>query len=197
MSAGDEESAAVLVIDRGSRRRGAVIPIDGCGEIALDRRRTGIGEGSDIADERRAFDRRIHRSRDGDRIVVDRRGGAGHLAVSGTGNSDRERLASELAILAKLGNHPNILPFIVACLTQSDHAYLVFRFCEHGSLYEYLLVQKRLITPSQLQQTLHESAAALEYLHSEDVVHRDIAARNYLLAEEAAQGLMRIHHGEY
>ena len=48
-------------------------------------------------------------------------------------------MESELAIYVKVGNHPNILPFIGA-ITTDDHAfYIISKFCERGSLHDILI----------------------------------------------------------
>ena len=49
-----------------------------------------------------------------------------------------EEWRSELEIITKLGNHPNILPFLGACTTQPSTLYLVTKFCDLGSLDGYL-----------------------------------------------------------
>ena len=93
-----------------------------------------------------------------------------------------QSIRSELQIMTSLGNHPNIIPLIGACTTQQDSIYTVLKFCEKGSLYEYLIEKMTKITNDQLSTILQSSAFALEFLHSKNIVHRDIAARNFLLA---------------
>src|SRR3989338_67482 len=41
----------------------------------------------------------------------------------------------ELEIMTKLGNHPNILPFLGACTTRPGALYFVTKFCDLGSLH--------------------------------------------------------------
>ena len=91
-------------------------------------------------------------------------------------------IRSELQVMSSLGNHPNIIPFIGACTSMQDSLYIVLKFCEQGSLYDYLLVKKSKLSSSQRSVILLQSASALEFLHSKNVIHRDIATRNYLLA---------------
>ena len=93
-----------------------------------------------------------------------------------------QSIRSELQIMASLGNHPNIILLIGACTTLSEQIFLVLKFCDRGSLYEYLIVQKAILSKDNLSTILRSSASALEFLHSKNIVHRDIAARNFLLA---------------
>src|SRR3989338_6666366 len=87
----------------------------------------------------------------------------------------------ELEIITKLGNHPNILPFLGACTTQPSALYLVTKYCDLGSVHATIFDKKQLLTQEQLQIVLVESCNALDYLHANNIVHRDIAARNFLL----------------
>src|SRR3989338_5145797 len=93
-----------------------------------------------------------------------------------------QSIRSELQIMASLGNHPNIIPLIGACTTQFEFIYVVMKYCEKGSLYEYLILKMTKISDEELSTILYSSASALDFLHSKNIVHRDIAARNYLLA---------------
>ena len=84
--------------------------------------------------------------------------------------------------MASLGNHPNIVPLIGACTTQEEHIYMVLKFCDKSSLHQYLLEDYSKLTKDQLSIVLCCSASAVAYLHSASIVHRDIAARNFLLS---------------
>ena len=88
----------------------------------------------------------------------------------------------ELAIYVKVGNHPNILPFIGACTTHSDAFYIISKYCEQGSLHCILMEQQKKITPVQLFSILLQSSSGLAHLHSQSVIHRDVTSRNFLLA---------------
>src|SRR3989338_1408747 len=100
--------------------------------------------------------------------------------------ADEEQLSEfrkELEICSKLGNHPNIIPFIGAVTKDPDTYYLVTRFCEKLSVHDHVIKNGLDLSEFELSSILTESAAGLEYLHSENVVHRDIAARNFLIAD--------------
>src|SRR3989338_3998922 len=87
----------------------------------------------------------------------------------------------ELEIMTRLGNHPAILPFIGACTTQRSVLLIITKLCDLGSLYSYLIEKKKALIVDQLFSILLQSSSAVAYLHAENVVHRDIAARNFLL----------------
>ena len=96
--AGNVESTAVGIIDRAGCRRRAVVPVDRRGEVTLDRGSVGIRETNDIADERRAFNGRIHLAGDVDCIVVDRHRGTGGFAITHATDADNNVVGSRVVI---------------------------------------------------------------------------------------------------
>src|SRR3989338_10433008 len=93
-----------------------------------------------------------------------------------------QEIRREMEITCRLGNHPNILPLLGAVTIEPSYIYVITKLCEKGSIYHFLLIQKSTITKEQFYSILVESAIGLAYLHSENVIHRDVAARNYLIA---------------
>ena len=92
-------------------------------------------------------------------------------------------LKRELEVYCHLGAHPNVLPMIGACTTRPNLIYLVFQLCPGGSLYQLLLMKDSKISADQFCVLLLDSAVGLAYLHAENVVHRDVASRNYLVGD--------------
>jgi len=90
------------------------------------------------------------------------------------------QIDEEAEIMARLGNHPNILPFIGLART-SDKTYIVTKYCSDGSLQDYLIKKKTIISEKQLNSIILQISYALDYLHSNSIIHRDLAARNVLL----------------
>ena len=96
----------------------------------------------------------------------------------------------ELSVLCST-KHPHIVKFLgaPACLpTETDNQPLlfgmVFEFCAGGSLFSFLHEKKAQITRWEKIRLAKELASALEYLHSETIIHRDLSSRNILLTNE-------------
>jgi serine/threonine-protein kinase len=88
------------------------------------------------------------------------------------------RFRREANIVAKL-EHINIVP-LYAYGEEQQHAYLVMPYVNGGSLSDVMAVKGKL----SLQQTFHylqQAAAALDYAHARNVVHRDLKPGNFLL----------------
>ena len=94
----------------------------------------------------------------------------------------KQQMLLELVIYVKIGNHPNILPFIGACTTEFNALYILSKYCDQGSLYSILLEQQRKISTAQFRSILIQSSSGLAHLHSQNVIHRDVTSRNFLLA---------------
>eukprot|EP00808_Paulinella_micropora_P014417 g62859.t1 len=113
----------------------------------------------------------------------------------------------EARLMALLGNHPNVITFLGACFEVPHHC-LVSNLMARGSL-EDLLIKRyahaNMRDPADCRMVLrfaaHASAGVL-HLHSENVIHRDIASRNFLVADDnrvlvADLGLSRVlPHGQ-
>ncbi len=87
------------------------------------------------------------------------------------------RFKQEAKIIARL-EHPNILP--VHDYGESDgYTYIVMRYVEGGTLADHLLG-----TPLPLSQISHifaQVSSALDYAHSNGVIHRDVKPSNVLI----------------
>lgn len=86
----------------------------------------------------------------------------------------------EAEIMGKLGSHPNVCQFIGA-VTKGAHLMLVTKFYPNGSLQSMLIEKKEDVTLLGLVTMARDVACGLHHLHEENVVHRDIAARNCLV----------------
>lgn len=97
-----------------------------------------------------------------------------------TDENMRQSFAQECSILARVANHPNVVKFI-GCCTRLPHLLLVSQFCEHGSLFDFLIVRNAQVSHVDLVRMMKETAAGLIHLHAENIIHRDLAARNVLV----------------
>lgn len=88
----------------------------------------------------------------------------------------------ELTVLSQ-ANHPHILRFL-GLIRDSEPLRLVFEYCAGGSLFELLHNQWNIhLSWLQRLKVLHDSARAMDYLHSFDpaIIHRDLKSLNLML----------------
>lgn len=104
------------------------------------------------------------------------------LVVKGRDSDMLERFLHECSLLARTSNHGHVIKFI-GCCTKLPNLMLVSQYCENGSVLDWLAAHPTcdLLTRVRI---LKETAAGLLHLHAEQVVHRDIAARNVLLDKQ-------------
>jgi len=55
--------------------------------------------------------------------------------------------------------------------------------CRQGSVYEAFIVRRMPLSNGDTWKILRQSASGILHLHKEGIIHRDIAARNFLLNE--------------
>ena len=94
----------------------------------------------------------------------------------------------ELSMLCSI-KHPNIVEFL-GCpayfpgeseADQSNSFGFVFEFCSNGSLFSVIHEKRTKFAFDEKIRLMKELATSLVYLHSEEIIHRDISSRNILL----------------
>jgi eukaryotic-like serine/threonine-protein kinase len=90
-----------------------------------------------------------------------------------------QQIENEAEILGKL-NHPNIMP-VYDYWRDEDGAYLVMRWIRGGSLRQ--LLKHKVLSMGQTVRILKQVGSALDYAHSQGIVHRDIKPDNILFNE--------------
>ncbi|XP_021169115.2 protein-tyrosine kinase 2-beta [Fundulus heteroclitus] len=91
----------------------------------------------------------------------------------------KEKFLSEADLMKNL-DHPHIVRLIG--VIEVDPVWIVMELYEHGELGNYLVEQQYILTTAQLTQYCLQICKALAYLEGLNMVHRDIAVRNILVA---------------
>jgi len=85
----------------------------------------------------------------------------------------------EVTLLSEL-RHPNVILYMGVCVDTRDKI-IVTEYMENGSLYNLLRLQKlKIMTVHRIAKDI---ALGMNYLHEENVLHRDLTSRNILLTK--------------
>ncbi|CAF2250681.1 hypothetical protein YC2023_096220 [Brassica napus] len=97
-------------------------------------------------------------------------------------DSDLEKeFAQEVFIMRKV-RHKNVVQFIGAC-TKPPHLCIVTEFMPGGSVYDYLHKQKGVFKLPALLKVAIDICKGMNYLHQNNIIHRDLKAANLLMDE--------------
>lgn len=91
-----------------------------------------------------------------------------------------KKIDNEMKIMEGL-RHPNIVEFVEYC-NEGDYLYIIMEFVRHGDLQAYLHQQGPL-KESMVKSIAQQILSALDYLHMEQITHRDIKPDNILIAD--------------
>jgi hypothetical protein len=93
-----------------------------------------------------------------------------------------QSVVSELSVMINLRPHPNVVQlFGFSVHPETNSVILILEFCNGGSLDVALYQSDGAIELSQKLYWLKSICKGISHLHSNNIVHRDIAARNILL----------------
>ena len=82
-------------------------------------------------------------------------------------------------------NHPNIIKFYTS-FVDNDNLFILMEYAQHGDLYRLIKEQrakKKYISEKDLWNFAKQILQGVEYLHSIDVLHRDIKCLNIFLSD--------------
>ncbi|MBE5954294.1 MAG: zinc-ribbon domain-containing protein [Lachnospiraceae bacterium] len=120
--------------------------------------------------------------------VVDRDRYTGQLRLYK--ESDREefmkgldRFLGEARELVKFNNCPNVVS-VLDFFTENDTAYMVMEFLDGQTLDEYIKINGGTLKEPMLTQTIFSVCEALEIVHNEGVIHRDISPDNIFICSD-------------
>lgn len=89
-----------------------------------------------------------------------------------------EKLFREVSIM-KLLNHPSIVKLYEVIETEKT-LYLVMEYVSNGEVFEFLVKNGRM-KENVARQKFRQIVSAVQYLHSKNIIHRDLKAENLLL----------------
>ncbi|XWS40239.1 hypothetical protein CRYUN_Cryun18bG0123200 [Craigia yunnanensis] len=97
-------------------------------------------------------------------------------------NTDMQReFAQEVFIMRKV-RHKNVVQFIGAC-TKPPGLCIITEFMCGGSVYDYLHKQKGVFKLPSLIKVAIDVSKGMNYLHQNNIIHRDLKAANLLMDE--------------
>ena len=108
--------------------------------------------------------------------------------LQGTQNLEKaaELFAQEAVRLESLGKHPQI-PELLAFFTQDNRQYLIQEFIEGENLQQELETVG-VFNETDIWQLLNSLLPVLEFIHSQQVIHRDIKPDNIIKRPVSSQG---------
>ncbi|GAA5795642.1 kinase-like domain-containing protein [Helicostylum pulchrum] len=111
--------------------------------------------------------------------------GVGRAAAAAKSSNPLDLVRGEMAVLKKL-NHPHIVRlFEVLDDPSGDSLYMVFEMMHKGVLMEIEVDQvAKPFSEDVARRYFKEMMLGIEYLHANDIVHRDIKPDNLLLSKE-------------
>jgi len=91
---------------------------------------------------------------------------------------DTSDILNEIEFLSDL-RHPNIVKYI-ACGRDDTNIYIFMEYMEGGSMAQYVKLRGNL-TETEVQKYSAQILSGLDYLHKNNIIHRDIKGSNMLL----------------
>ncbi|CAH8344779.1 unnamed protein product [Eruca vesicaria subsp. sativa] len=98
-------------------------------------------------------------------------------------DSELEKEFSQEVFIMRKVRHKNVVQFIGAC-TKPPHLCIVTEFMPGGSVYDYLHKQKGVFKLPALFKVAIDICKGMNYLHQNNIIHRDLKAANLLMDEK-------------
>ncbi|CCW45975.1 Serine/threonine-protein kinase par-1 [Caenorhabditis elegans] len=95
--------------------------------------------------------------------------------------SSLQKLFREVKIMKQL-DHPNIVKLYQVMETEQT-LYLVLEYASGGEVFDYLVAHGRM-KEKEARAKFRQIVSAVQYLHSKNIIHRDLKAENLLLDQD-------------
>lgn len=118
---------------------------------------------------------RVRRKEDG-RLLVLKTLRAG---VQDLSDAERKEMINEVKLLSEL-NHPNVIQYF-GSFVEEGRQHIVMEYAAGGALAQVLKQSKSLLPEDQIWEWFSQICIALRYVHSCNILHRDIKPQNILL----------------
>jgi len=89
--------------------------------------------------------------------------------------------------------HNNIVNYF-GCVPKGDTMWIIMEYCGGGSLADIIRETQVALNEKQCAVVLSNACQGLAFLHSKNIIHRDIKAANILLTE---QGTVKLGKGSH
>ncbi|XP_074598214.1 uncharacterized protein LOC141852941 isoform X2 [Brevipalpus obovatus] len=96
--------------------------------------------------------------------------------------TNMKKIWREIEIMKRIGKHDNILRLYQVMQTDK-YLMLVTEFCAGGEIFDHLVANGRMSEPTARKYFL-QIIQAIDYLHNNGIVHRDLKAENLLLTHD-------------
>lgn len=92
------------------------------------------------------------------------------------------RVRQEVSIHSRL-KHPSILE-LYTFFEDPNYVYLILEFCQNGELQRYIKQNNWILKENEAYEVFHQVLEGLLYLHSHNIIHRDLTLANLLLTHD-------------
>ena len=107
------------------------------------------------------------------------------IRTEGLDDVGRERIRREAQAMARLGEHPNIVP-VLDLGEERGQPFIVSQYMGDGDVAELLRSAGGSLPIQRVLELARDICGGLEFAHSENVVHRDLKPSNVFLTEDGA-----------
>lgn len=96
-----------------------------------------------------------------------------------TTTSEKEQLMEEIEIMRKCDS--NYIVHYFGNFFKGSTLWIIMEYCHHGSIGDILYLRKKPFNEKEIAIIIKDSLRGLDYLHSKELIHRDIKSDNILM----------------